>query len=274
METTKNSSLQQKCSPCSIAGILFAVLVLDRVLDIAKNWRAFIKYFDSDDMLYIFGVIGLVVITVGLLTKKKGIFVVGISLYALYALVGAGFCIRDIKRWCRWFHIENIDDFFRSDLDLLDVTGCLDLLNTIGCLCAALFSLATFPNRSTTPKRAAETVSPQEEPAASPVSANINPHTDNFEEGIEMSKKFCSHCGSEIFSQAVVCPNCGCAVETGEPDVPNTGLNILALLFPIVGLILYLVYHDKTPNKANKIGQFALIGFCIGLFSTVILFAL
>lgn len=86
-----------------------------------------------------------------------------------------------------------------------------------------------------------------------------------------MSKKFCSHCGREVFPQAVVCPNCGCSVREEEADVPNTGLNVRAFLFPIVGLILYLVYHDKAPNKAHKIGLFALIGFSIGLFSTFML---
>lgn len=86
--------------------------------------------------------------------------------------------------------------------------------------------------------------------------------------------KYCSYCGKEIMDEAVICPHCGCSVSTRELDVPNTGLNILALLFPLIGLILYLVYHDKTPNKANKIGQFALIGFCIGVFFSFILLIL
>lgn len=90
----------------------------------------------------------------------------------------------------------------------------------------------------------------------------------NTEEGLKM--KFCSHCGKEIMDAAVVCPHCGCAVGavSDEPDVPSTGLNILSLLIPLVGLILYLVYHDKAPNKAKAIGKFALIGvgICVGLY--------
>lgn len=82
--------------------------------------------------------------------------------------------------------------------------------------------------------------------------------------------KFCSHCGKEIMDAAVVCPHCGCAVEpaNNEPDVSSAGLNVLSLLIPLVGLILYLVYHDKEPNKAKTIGKFALIGvgICVGLY--------
>ena len=79
--------------------------------------------------------------------------------------------------------------------------------------------------------------------------------------------KYCSRCGKEIMDEAVVCPNCGCAVNprNSEPDEPSTGLNILSFLIPIVGLILYIVYHDKTPEKAKAIGKWALIGFAVGL---------
>ena len=85
--------------------------------------------------------------------------------------------------------------------------------------------------------------------------------------------KFCSRCGKEIMDDAVVCPNCGCAVAPTphvEEDVPNTGLNVLSLLFPIVGLILFIVYNEKTPIKAKAIGKCALIGFGIGVFLAVL----
>jgi hypothetical protein len=77
-----------------------------------------------------------------------------------------------------------------------------------------------------------------------------------------------------MLDEAVVCTKCGCAAAPNatsiEPDEPSTGLNIISLLLPIVGLILYLVYHDKTPKKANAIGKFALIGFGIGLVFSVL----
>jgi hypothetical protein len=97
---------------------------------------------------------------------------------------------------------------------------------------------------------------------------------DSGNETTEPKMKFCSHCGTEIFAAAVICPHCGCPVEgacvPNTDDTPSTGLNIISLLLPIVGLILYLVYHDKTPKKAKAIGKFALIGFGIGIVAAVI----
>lgn len=84
--------------------------------------------------------------------------------------------------------------------------------------------------------------------------------------------KYCSHCGNQLLDAAIVCPHCGCAVvpmgrgvAAAEPDIPSTGLNILAFLFPLIGLILYLTEKDKTPVKAKAMGKWALIGFCVGI---------
>ena len=85
--------------------------------------------------------------------------------------------------------------------------------------------------------------------------------------------KYCSHCGNQIEDQAVICVKCGCAVasHSNVADIPSTGLNALSFFIPIVGLILYIVYHDKAPNKAKEIGKWALIGFGIGLiFSCIV----
>ena len=57
-------------------------------------------------------------------------------------------------------------------------------------------------------------------------------------------------------------------------DTPCTGLNVLSFLFLLVGLILYLVFLDKTPTKARSIGKSALIGFIIGVVVSVINMAL
>ena len=88
--------------------------------------------------------------------------------------------------------------------------------------------------------------------------------------------KYCSHCGAQIEDQAVVCVKCGCAVapHTTEPDVPSTGLNIISFLFPVIGLILYLVYHEKSPTKAKSVGKWALISFIIGLIPILLMIIL
>ena len=92
--------------------------------------------------------------------------------------------------------------------------------------------------------------------------------------------KYCSHCGKEIAEEAVVCPSCGCAVtaKSSEPDIPSTGLNVLSFLMPFVGLILYILYHEKAPQKAGAIGKWALIGvgICAALYvlNLILLFML
>ena len=74
--------------------------------------------------------------------------------------------------------------------------------------------------------------------------------------------KYCQHCGAQIHDEAVVCVTCGCSVASiyHEPDVESTGLNVLSFFIPIVGLILYIVFNNKTPLKAKAIGKWALIG--------------
>lgn len=82
---------------------------------------------------------------------------------------------------------------------------------------------------------------------------------------------YCKNCGSEIDDKAVICIKCGAPtginsspiVTSNEPA--STGLKIISLLIPLVGLILYLVYNEKEPIKAKECGKFALIGTAIGV---------
>ena len=83
--------------------------------------------------------------------------------------------------------------------------------------------------------------------------------------------KYCTKCGKELLDEAVICPGCGCSTtdfqqktET-EVDAPSTGFAVLSFFFPLVGLILYLVWMDKTPKKAKSAGKGALIGFCVSV---------
>lgn len=104
-----------------------------------------------------------------------------------------------------------------------------------------------------------------------------SPSTNTIIEQGEKKMKYCSHCGKEIMSEAVICPHCGCATGASmslEPDNPSTGLNILSFFFPLIGLILFIVYHGKTPTKANAIGKWALIGFLVGSLLSVILYSM
>ena len=80
--------------------------------------------------------------------------------------------------------------------------------------------------------------------------------------------KYCQQCGSQLVDQADVCPNCGCAVQapvSQQEDKPSAGLNILAFLFPVIGLILFLCFQNTTPVRAKAIGKWALDGFVVGV---------
>lgn len=77
--------------------------------------------------------------------------------------------------------------------------------------------------------------------------------------------KYCSKCGNQINDEAVVCVYCGCKTEQYTYDDSNIGLAFLGFFIPIVGLILYIVMHDRTPLKAKSAGKGALIGFIIKL---------
>ena len=85
--------------------------------------------------------------------------------------------------------------------------------------------------------------------------------------------KNCKYCGTEIDDAAVFCPACGAnqtadASSTSAP-VTNTVVNsnekytgfvVLGFFFPLIALILYLVWKDNEPAKAMACGKGGLMG--------------
>ena len=53
-------------------------------------------------------------------------------------------------------------------------------------------------------------------------------------------------------------------------DAPSTGFAILSFFFPLVGLVLWLVWKDKTPLKAKSCGKGALIGVIVNVVFSII----
>jgi len=78
---------------------------------------------------------------------------------------------------------------------------------------------------------------------------------------------FCRNCGAEISDQAYVCPKCGVLVKENEQkavdDSGSAGWAVLGFFFPIVGLILYLVWKDDKPNSSKQAGKGALISVIV-----------
>lgn len=85
---------------------------------------------------------------------------------------------------------------------------------------------------------------------------------------------YCSHCGKPIPEGADYCLNCGCAVNGSAPnkdDSSSFGFALLGFLFPLIGLILYLVYEDKRPKRAKSVGKGALVGVITGIVVGILL---
>lgn len=90
---------------------------------------------------------------------------------------------------------------------------------------------------------------------------------------------YCKYCGQPIDDRAVICPHCGVATGNDSPaadDAPSPGFAVLCFFFPLLGLILYLIWHDNYPKKARSCGKGALIGVIVeaaaGIFFSVLVF--
>lgn len=88
--------------------------------------------------------------------------------------------------------------------------------------------------------------------------------------------KYCVHCGNEIASAAVVCPKCGCNVDSRQhsEDKASIILDIVALLCPIIGLVMYFVFHHNYPIKAKSVGIASIVGFLVYLLFPYIVVSL
>lgn len=82
--------------------------------------------------------------------------------------------------------------------------------------------------------------------------------------------KFCSHCGKEIMDQAVICPGCGCSVQSTtnqsfeEIDYSvSGGLVLLAILIPLFGIIYWPVKAKTRPKCAQACGIAAIISWVL-----------
>lgn len=84
---------------------------------------------------------------------------------------------------------------------------------------------------------------------------------------------FCQSCGAETKEKQELCTNCGTRLIANqvnasnvvvEEDNPSGLLNAVGCCFPLVGLILFLVWKDNKPMTSKAIGKWALIGFIVG----------
>ena len=87
---------------------------------------------------------------------------------------------------------------------------------------------------------------------------------------------YCNNCGYIIEEGSLYCKNCGAKVDYNQnvsQDSSSFGFAILGFFFPLVGLILFLVFEGKKPKRAKSAGKGALIGFIINIVLSIILAA-
>jgi len=92
-------------------------------------------------------------------------------------------------------------------------------------------------------------------------------------------RHFCANCGASVQENQDVCLSCGSrlhgggfAGRVGGPvgsapagDVSWGGV-IASVLFPIVGLILFIIWKDSRPAAARAAGIAALVSFILYFF--------
>ena len=81
--------------------------------------------------------------------------------------------------------------------------------------------------------------------------------------------KYCSKCGNELLDEAVICPKCGCPVESGTNQ--NNGsklnkiktalvLNIIAFAIAVFTVANYLLLGSSGNSEADQNTKMLLIG--------------
>jgi uncharacterized membrane protein YvbJ len=88
---------------------------------------------------------------------------------------------------------------------------------------------------------------------------------------------YCRKCGAEIDEEAVICPKCG--VEQRPKNANDDGSilwAIIGFLIPIVGIILFAVWHSERPKSAKMsiIGALVSIGVGILIWVIFVVFAI
>ncbi len=54
--------------------------------------------------------------------------------------------------------------------------------------------------------------------------------------------KYCTKCGAELLDEAVICPNCGCAVENNQNNSERNTLGLIAKVFMIISCVVMGFY--------------------------------
>jgi len=86
---------------------------------------------------------------------------------------------------------------------------------------------------------------------------------------------FCQKCGAHIPDDSAMCSSCGSPAQTSSITVKKNDeqsilLNVISLLCPLVGWVVYFIQRGEKPNKAQACCRWAWIGFAINIIVTII----
>lgn len=85
---------------------------------------------------------------------------------------------------------------------------------------------------------------------------------------------FCTNCGNELKVGADVCLNCGKSItkkpSTASTDTGGAGWGILGFFFPLIGLILYILWKTDQPRNSSAAGKGALVGVIVSVVISII----
>lgn len=80
---------------------------------------------------------------------------------------------------------------------------------------------------------------------------------------------YCAKCGAQNDDNAEFCSGCGASLRRGSVRVQDDegvgALGIVLFCLPIVGAIMYFLWKDDKPRKAQTACHLALAGVGVGI---------
>jgi hypothetical protein len=64
----------------------------------------------------------------------------------------------------------------------------------------------------------------------------------------------------------------GSGAGSNPNDVPSCGIGLLCFIWPMIGLILYIVWRDTKPRAAKSAGMYALASVIVGIVAVFLYF--
>ena len=100
-----------------------------------------------------------------------------------------------------------------------------------------------------------------------------------YTEKEDVIMKFCQHCGKEVLDEALICPGCGCSVQTinntkviGGDESVSVGLVVLSVLIPLFGIIYWPVQAKARPKCARTCGIAAIISWGVSFVLSMVVY--